>query len=95
MKQHGVRRFACVSSGGTNPHADPQEGFVLSKIIKPFFGKTLYEDMLRMEQLVMASDLHWTIARPARLVDTSSVTSYRVAQGYMVPRDTINGAAYA
>jgi putative NADH-flavin reductase len=86
MKQHGVRRLACVSSGGTNPHADPQEGFVFGKIIKPFFGKTLYEDMLRMEHLVMASDLHWTIARPARLIDTPTVTAYQVAQGYMVPR---------
>ena len=32
----------------------------------------------------MASDLDWTIARPAYLVDASAVSAYRVAEGYMV-----------
>jgi putative NADH-flavin reductase len=85
MKHHDVRRLVCVSSGGTNPHYDPQEGFIFGRIIKPIFGKTLYADMFRMETQVRNSDLDWTIVRPARLFDTPTVTHYQVAQAYMVP----------
>jgi hypothetical protein len=38
-----------------------------------------------MEDLVMRSDRDWTIVRPARLVDTPTITPYRVQEGYMVP----------
>lgn len=85
INHHGVRRLVCVSSGGTNPHYDPQEGFIFGRIIKPIFGRTLYADMFRMETLVRQSDLDWTIVRPAGLFNTPSVTDYRVAQAYMVP----------
>jgi putative NADH-flavin reductase len=85
MKHHGLRRLVCVSSGGTNPHSDPQEGFIFGRIIKPIVGKTMYADMFRMETLVRKSDLDWTIVRPARLFDAPTVTHYQVAQAYMVP----------
>lgn len=86
MNHHGARRLVCVSSGGTNPHADPREGFIFGKIIKPIVGKTTYADMFRMEMLVMESDRDWTIVRPARLFDTPTVTThYQVTQAYMVP----------
>lgn len=85
MQHHGLRRLVCVSSGGTNPHHDPGEGFIFGRIIKPIVGKTTYADMRRMEELVEESDRDWTIVRPARLFDTPAVTSYRVAQAYMVP----------
>jgi uncharacterized protein YbjT (DUF2867 family) len=57
----------------------------MALIVKPFIGRTLYADMRRMEEIVMASDLDWTIVRPAYLVDTAAVSAYRVAEGYMVP----------
>jgi putative NADH-flavin reductase len=85
MQASGVRRLVCVTSGGTNPRHDPYEGFVFGWIIKPLFGRTLYADMRRMEELVMRSDRDWTIVRPARLVDTPAITPYRVHEGYMVP----------
>jgi putative NADH-flavin reductase len=85
MNHHDVRRLVCVSSGATNPHYDPQEGFLFGRIIKPIFGRTLYADMDRMETLVMNSDLDWTIVRPAGLFNTPTVTHYQVAQAYMVP----------
>ncbi|HWZ19959.1 MAG TPA: SDR family oxidoreductase [Ktedonobacteraceae bacterium] len=84
MNHHGVRRLVCVSSGGTNPHYDSQEGFIFGRIIKPIFGRTAYADMPRMETLVMNGNLDWTIVRPARLFDTPTVTHYQVAQGYIV-----------
>jgi putative NADH-flavin reductase len=85
MNYHGVRRLICVSSGGTNPHSDPQEGLIFGRIIKPIFGRTTYADMSRMETLVRKSDLDWMIVRPAGLFDTPTVSHYRVAQAYMVP----------
>lgn len=85
MKEAGLRRLVCVTSGGTNPRYDPGEGFVFGRIIKPLFGRTLYEDMRRMEAIVMQSDLDWTIVRPAELVDTPAVTSYHLFEGFMVP----------
>jgi putative NADH-flavin reductase len=85
MQASGVRRLDCVTSGGTNPRHDPDEGFVFGWIIKPLVGRTLYADMRRMEDLVMRSDRDWTIVRPARLVDTPTVTPYCVHEGYMVP----------
>jgi uncharacterized protein YbjT (DUF2867 family) len=36
--------------------------------------------MRRMEALVRASDLDWTIARPAGLFDHPSVTRYQIAE---------------
>lgn len=85
MHEAGVRRLVCCSSGGTNPHFDRAEGIIFGIIIKPFIGRTLYADMRRMEKIVMGSDLDWTIARPARLVDAPAVSSYRVAEKYLIP----------
>lgn len=85
MKDAGVRRLIGVTSGGTNPGFHWDEGLFFGLVLKPFFGKTLYADMLRMEELVFASDCDWTIVRPARLVDSAKVTDYATAQAFMVP----------
>jgi putative NADH-flavin reductase len=85
MQAAGVRRLLCTSAGGTNPHFDPDEGFVFGLIIKPTIGRTLYKDMRRQEKIVMDSDLDWTIVRPARLVTHPTVTSYQIKEAYMVP----------
>ncbi|HEY2644178.1 MAG TPA: SDR family oxidoreductase [Galbitalea sp.] len=83
MKQAGVGRLAVVSSSATDPavrHLDSGGGFFFEKVLKPVigntFGKTLYDDMLRMENLVRDSDLDWTIVRPSGLFHTDSVTDY-------------------
>jgi putative NADH-flavin reductase len=88
MHDHGVRRLVCVSSSATDPvtrAADTGGGVVFEKVLKPFIanvvGKTMYADMLRMEHLVMDSDLDWTIVRPSGLFDTPTVTDYRLAEG--------------
>jgi putative NADH-flavin reductase len=88
MHDHGVRRLVCVSSSATDPVTRSQDtggGFVFEKVLKPFIanvvGKTMYADMLRMEHLVTASDLDWTIVRPSGLFETPTVTDYRLAEG--------------
>jgi putative NADH-flavin reductase len=80
MRAVGTKRFVCVSSGGVNPRRDPEDGLIFNWIIKPIFGKTTYEDMRRMEQLVTNSDLEWTIIRPGRLFDAQNVSSYQLAE---------------
>jgi putative NADH-flavin reductase len=84
MRSAEIRRLVAVTSGGTNPRRDLREGIIWSLIIKPLLGKTLYADMRRMEEIVFASDVDWTIVRPARLVETPSVTPYRYAETYVI-----------
>ena len=84
MKDAGVRRLIGVASGG-HPGFHWEEGLFFGLVLKRFFGKTLHADMLRLEELVFASDCDWTIVRPARLVDSAKVTDYVTAQAFMVP----------
>jgi putative NADH-flavin reductase len=83
MESARIRRLAVVSSSATDPavrHLDSGGGFFFEKILKPViggtFGKSLYADMLRMENLLHESDLDWTIARPSGLFHTDEVTDY-------------------
>jgi uncharacterized protein YbjT (DUF2867 family) len=46
-------------------------------------GRTVYADMRRMEALVRASDLDWTIVRPSGLFDADSVSDYRTGEGHV------------
>ncbi|MCX6048736.1 MAG: SDR family oxidoreductase [Chloroflexi bacterium] len=92
MHHAGVRRLVCVSSSATEPHVDPQGGFIFERIIQPAIirtiGRTTYEDMRRMETLVMNSHLEWTIVRPSGLFETPAVTDYQVAETYIRSRFT-------
>jgi uncharacterized protein YbjT (DUF2867 family) len=88
MDAQGVRRLLCVSSSATDPatrYHDTGGGFFFENVLKPIITKTIgretYADMLKMEELVMASDLDWTIARPSGLFETDSVTAYETAEG--------------
>jgi putative NADH-flavin reductase len=95
MQHAGVNRFACVSSSATDPtqrHRDTGGGLLFEKALKPVItntlGRTLYADMQRMETLVSASDLDWTIIRPSGLFETAAVTDYRTAESFIAGRDT-------
>lgn len=86
MSAHGVKRLVCVSSrllavgapasSGEQPLA---ERFLFRKVLYPMFRRMrrmLYADMIRMEQLVRASDLDWTIVRPSALFNTEVLSDY-------------------
>jgi putative NADH-flavin reductase len=95
MKRSGLARLACVSSSATDPEfarRDPGGGFFFEKVLKPVIentmGRTLYADMLRMERLVRASELDWTIIRPSGLFRTDAVTDYATAQDFLPERFT-------
>ena len=83
MHAAGIKRLVCVSSSAVSPHPEPLGGFVFEKIMQPYvvnkLGKTLYDDMRRMEAMVSASDLAWTIVRPSGLFEAPAVSDYGVA----------------
>lgn len=87
MGSHGVRRLVCVSSSATDTTSGPHGGFLFDKVLQPLvtklLGKTLYEDMRRMETAVAASGLDWTIMRPSGLFETESITDYKMAVDYI------------
>jgi nucleoside-diphosphate-sugar epimerase len=92
MQHHGVRRLVCVSATPVDPRYDTQGGFVFENVIQPVIshtlGRTMYADLRRMENLVMQSDLDWTILRPSGLFATPSVTDYHVTDGFVSGRFT-------
>lgn len=72
MRQVGARRLVVVTSSAVNPDAHAGGGLLGSLVIGPLIhrlGRTLYEDMRRMEVIVQDSDLDWTILRPPALFD--------------------------
>jgi uncharacterized protein YbjT (DUF2867 family) len=83
MHAAGIKRLACVSSSAVSPHPEPLGGFVFEKIMQPYvvnkIGKTVYDDMRRMEAIVSGSDLAWTIVRPSGLFEAPAVSEYEVA----------------
>lgn len=87
MNQYGIRRLVCVSSSAADPQTryhDSGGGFFFEKVLKPVIinsiGRTMYEDMYRMETLMMNSHLDWTIVRPSGLFETAGVTDYQMAE---------------
>jgi nucleoside-diphosphate-sugar epimerase len=92
MRAGGVKRFVCVSSSAIGPHPEPLGGLFFERIIQPYIvkkvGRTLYEDMRRMEAMVTDSDLAWTIVRPSGLFEAPTVSAYAVATDYFGHRFT-------
>jgi putative NADH-flavin reductase len=92
MHAAGVKRLAVVSSSTMSPYPEPLGGFVFEKIMQPYvvnkLGKTVYDDMRRMEAIVSASDLAWTIVRPSGLFEAPAVSEYGVAVDHIGYRFT-------
>jgi putative NADH-flavin reductase len=92
MHRAGIKRLACVTSSSLNPYPEPLGGFVFEKVMQPYvvnkLGKTVYDDMRRMEALVRASDLAWTIVRPSGLFEAPSVSAYGVEPDHIGHRFT-------
>ena len=84
MQKAGVQRLVVVSSSATEPYRHADGGFLLNYVIQPLLtrtiGRTLYADMRRMEAIVGASGLDWTIMRPSGLFDTATVTDFELTE---------------
>ena len=95
----GVRRVIVVSAApiGTvaspgRPHPpghDPGDGIIIRYLADPIVKRALrehYADLARMEDVLRASDLDWTIVRPPRLTDKPVTGRYRTAYGQNLRR---------
>lgn len=84
MHRTGVERLAVVSSTAIADYpgrtATPFALRLVQPVISRIFGRTLYADMRRMEEVVTASGLDWTIVRPSGLFDLPNVTDYIAGQ---------------
>jgi putative NADH-flavin reductase len=92
MHATGVKRLVVVTSSALDPYPEPLGGFFFEKVLQPYvvnrLGRTLYEDMARMEAIVAASDLRWTIVRPSGLCSAPDVSAYLVAPDHVAHRFT-------
>ena len=99
MQAAGVRRVIVVSAApiGTvsspgRPHPprhDPGDGFIIRYLADPIVKRALrdhYADLARMEDVLRASDLDWTIVRPPRLTSKPVTGRYRTAFGQNLRR---------
>lgn len=92
MGRAGARRLVCVTSGGTNPNHDPNLPFVFQYVFKKLHAN-IYNDQMAMEALVMASDIDWTIVRPAQLSNDAATGRCRAAEAYALPGGTLTPRA--
>jgi putative NADH-flavin reductase len=86
MEQHGVKRVVAVTSAATDPRPHADGGFLVNRVMQPLvtatIGKSTYVDMRRMEALLRASNLDWTVLRPSGLFDSTSVSDYRLDEDH-------------
>lgn len=91
MQENGIRRLVVTSSMTTVDWSDPNmswtERFLVEHVLRRI-GATLYEDMQRMESLVFASDLDWTVMRPLGLASMDPPTEYTIARDHISGRQT-------
>jgi nucleoside-diphosphate-sugar epimerase len=80
MRSTGVRRLVVVSSTGAYDYPNRKDTPFALKIFEPVItrtiGKTTYDDQRRMEDIVRASGLDWTVVRPSGLFDMPEPTNY-------------------
>ncbi|MBC8093759.1 MAG: NAD(P)H-binding protein, partial [Pseudonocardia sp.] len=86
MTRRGKRRLLVLTSGGVDAHDQPDgiTGRLSRSVMRDYVGKTVYDDMEKMESTVSASDLDWTIVRPPGLTNESGA-------GYAVAETRIDG----
>ncbi len=93
MATHRIQRLVCVSSTTVATDQAPGDSLVWRRLGRPLLrnvlGRTLYDDMQRMEGIVQTSALDWTIVRPGGLFDASEPTDdYEVGPGRLRGRVT-------
>ncbi|MCW2556468.1 MAG: NAD-dependent epimerase [Mycobacterium sp.] len=79
MQATGTRRLIVVSSTAAYPTRRSDSSLTL-RLVEPIItrtiGKTVYDDIRRMEDVVRGSGLDWTIVRPSGLFDLPAPTDY-------------------
>jgi putative NADH-flavin reductase len=80
MRRTEIRRLIVVSSTATHHYRNRRNSSLMLRAFEPVIsrtiGKTVYDDLRRMESIVRESDLDWTIVRPSILFDVDHTTGY-------------------
>lgn len=86
MTRHRRRRLIVVTSGGVDTDHQPPGivGRWSRSMMRDHVGRTVYDDMEKMEAVVSASNLDWTIVRPPGLTNAPGT-------GYAVTKTRIDG----
>ncbi|MEU1466950.1 NAD(P)H-binding protein [Streptomyces sp. NPDC005761] len=83
MARHGVKRILAISSSIADPAWRPTGAHFFNHVLDPLvnrrLGRTLHEDMRRMEEVIRKTGLDWTLVRPSGLFEHPVVTDYRTA----------------
>lgn len=86
MQRYHVRRLVVLSAGGTRVGRDPNQPWILDRVIRPVLLGPAYDDLRRMETSVRQSGLGWTIVRVSgALTDGPARGIYRTGPGYSLP----------
>jgi putative NADH-flavin reductase len=91
MVHAGARRLIVTSSAALSAWTDPDLSWperTIGRRILGYLGRTLYADMARMESIVAATDLDWTVMRPLGLANIEPPTTYHVAEDHVAGRQT-------
>lgn len=84
MARHGVKRLLAISSSIADPHWRPTGAHFFNHVLDPLvnrrMGRTLHEDMRRMEEAIRETDLDWTLVRPSGLFDHPVVTDFHTTE---------------
>lgn len=85
MQRYGVERLLIISTSarlGISWDNHP----IFEFVIKPVFWRTLYSDVIAMDQMIMASNLNWTLLRPPQVTNHPYTGEYRMGEGlYALP----------
>ena len=91
MKEQKVNRLLFISSFGLNENI-----FLPQKIFIRTILKNIFADMPQQEKSISQSGLDYTIVRPARLTDETTVGEYKAAEElYIGPFSHISRSAVA
>ncbi|MBF6342530.1 SDR family oxidoreductase [Nocardia cyriacigeorgica] len=79
MRRNGVKRLICQSTLGVGDSRD-NLNFLWKYVLFGLVLRPAYNDHVRQEEYVRASDLDWTIVRPSAFTDGPATGTYR--QGF-------------
>ncbi|VFB00135.1 NAD(P)-dependent oxidoreductase [Nocardia cyriacigeorgica] len=79
MRRNGVKRLICQSTLGVGGSRD-NLNFLWKYVLFGLVLRPAYNDHVRQEEYVRASDLDWTIVRPSAFTDGPATGTYR--QGF-------------
>ena len=85
MTHHGLRRLAVAGTAAVDPGYRSSDSIIFTRLMEPLFmrlpGRTLYADNRRMEELIRASSLDWTIVRACWLFNSTAMGGYQIIEG--------------